>query len=153
MDCPKEIQRRYVPDYLPLWAKRENEKAWCKWVESRTRSCRLRGGKNGPDAATWRGAIVNALRASRGRGEYSKITLKLKRKEYLRQPWIHPFYPLVDHNSDLSSCDIVVETRLVNDMKSLLSPEEFKKTVGHLSATMGVQAKRFNTQWCPDKHF
>lgn len=71
----------------------------------------------------------------------------------------HVFYPSHDHltgRDDHSRA--VVETRLVNDMKSILNEDEFWRMVEHLYAVglekgklPGNKARKLETKWLPRK--
>lgn len=69
-------------------------------------------------------------------------------------------YPSLDHvTHPKDHSQMVVETRIVNDMKSHLSEEEFWKLIEHLYC-VGVQTKKILSgapkrclNWTPARHF
>ena len=42
----------------------------------------------------------------------------------------------------------MLETRLVNDMKTIMSDEEFRTLIGHLAAVLKVKVKEQETWQC-----
>jgi hypothetical protein len=66
-------------------------------------------------------------------------------------------YPSIDHNG---SSPAVVDARLINDMKSILSEDEFWKVIGHLCAVGMEKGKilkrdvtRLQDVWKPERNF
>jgi len=57
----------------------------------------------------------------------------------------HPLWPSIDHLEGLLSTEVAIESRLVNDMKGILSEAEFKRVVGHLADSMEVEPRRLKT--------
>lgn len=126
---------------LPYWVDADpggGRAAWARWVASKVSGCRLRAGKSAstepkPSQASWRGAVIRALRECGGLGEYSQLPLTLAK------PSTHALYPSIEHRQGLRSLDLGVEVRLVNDMKSILSRQEFVDVIAHLTMTLKVQ--------------
>jgi len=96
-----------------------------------------------PTQAQWREAIFDALRVSEGRGSYSRLPLSLAfpRKS---TDWN---WPSVDHVAGPGVARVVLETRLVNDMKTIMSDEEFLSIIGHLAAVLKVRVKEVEDSW------
>jgi hypothetical protein len=54
----------------------------------------------------------------------------------------------VDHVVDPATPFVVIETRVVNDMKTILDEAEFRNMIGHLAHVLGAPAKRLPDGWC-----
>ena len=137
---------------LPSWVgKSGGEAAWRKWIEARASSCQSRGrkwiAKRGlkkrvPTKEEWRWAIVEAIKKSEGLFHYSKWPMSLK-IQGLRDS-SSPMWPSLDHAKDPATINVVIESRLVNDMKNILTENEFREIVGHLAVTMEAKKKRIS---------
>jgi len=126
--------------------------AWIGWIESKVRGCRNRARKSTskdpkPTVSQWRTAIIRALHECGGRGEYSQMALTLA------WPSTHALYPSIEHRHGLRSLDLGVEVRLVNDMKSILSKQEFIELVAHLAETLGVEPRALPSGWTCARHY
>lgn len=93
-----------------------------KWINKRVNGC-LKRALNRRAAGVWRKAITAAVLASDGRCPYTGIRLDFSRPSY------DPFYPSLDHKDGPDSTNLGVTVRLVNDMKSLMTEEEFLRMV------------------------
>ena len=62
-------------------------------------------------------------------------------------------WPSVDHVEDPSVPNLVFETRLVNDMKTILTQEEFRKVIGHLAHVLSVQVGALADNWVCDRSY
>lgn len=133
---------------LPLWIEGAGGVGpWQSWLTRRVRSCRKRAKdwaqkqrnapRELPTANEWREAIVEALHSSEGRSQYSRFPLSVAppRKD---TDWN---WPSVDHRGSPASTNVVIETRLVNDMKTIMSETEFLELVGHLAAVHRVEVR------------
>src|SRR5437667_12589068 len=87
--------------------------------------------------------ILHALHESRGCGHYSRFPLSLASGKITDWNW-----PSVDHLKGLEVAELVLETRLVNDMKTIMSDEEFRTLIGHLAAVLKVKVKEQETWQC-----
>lgn len=96
-----------------------------KWIINRVNGC-LKRALNQKPPAVWRSAIKKAVAASDGKCPYTGVRLDFTLPSY------DPFYPSLDHKSSLASADLGVTIRLVNDMKSIMSEDEFLKMVAHI---------------------
>lgn len=130
---------------MPEWVVQAGgSERWEVWIESQVKRCatrakkwaRARGTPNEPRPATaqWRQAIVDAISASGGRAAYSQFPLSLAAPR-LNTDWN---WPSVDHVEAPNVARVALETRLVNDVKGIMSEPEFKSLVAHLASVMGV---------------
>lgn len=115
--------------------------AWCK-----------RGVHGG---ARKKSAVLRSLTSGQVRGYFSDIVLN---------PDIDPcdsMYPSVEHLvHPKDHTQIVVEARIINDMKSHLTEDEFWRVVEHLFS-IGIEkgkikapfGKRLPRSWRPEKHY
>jgi hypothetical protein len=62
-------------------------------------------------------------------------------------------WPSVDHVNDPATPELVLEVRLVNDMKTILSPDEFRDAVGHLACALNVPVRRLPDDWTSKRSF
>ncbi len=136
-------------DPLPTWTRTAGGEKWRKWVARRIAACDRRArawAANRPDRPVptreqWGLAIWRALKASNGRGRYSRFPLSLAG---------HPTdwnWPSVDHMAGLDAAHVVLETRLVNDMKTIMSAREFRSMIGHLAAVNRLPAREVSGRW------
>jgi hypothetical protein len=49
--------------------------------------------------------------------------------------------------------DVVLEVRLVNDMKTIMSEDEFRQMVGHLAVTLKTHPKELTKGWFCGRSF
>jgi hypothetical protein len=56
-------------------------------------------------------------------------------------------YPSVDHVEGPGVANVVLETRLVNDMKTIMCEKEFFAMVGHLAAVHEIEITKLSTNW------
>jgi hypothetical protein len=140
--------RAWNRDPLPLWAKEAGGEMWRKWVKNRIAGCdrRARAWARGtsapvPKTEEWGRAIWNALKHSKGRAHYSHLPLSL-----LGEPtdWN---WPSVDHLSGVDKSVVVIEVRLVNDMKTIMNDKEFRAMVGHLADTQNIPSRKLSKTW------
>ncbi len=149
---------------LMTWDRAMNKQevdSWTIWVKNRASGCVKREKawlkKNGrsPSQAIepgmWRERIIKALAKQRdGRGYFSRLPLKLSR---LRPP-TDALYPSVDHLDGPSKHRIVIETRLFNDMKTILSERQFWSAIRHLAeVSTEFIPKKLNDNWKPHRDF
>lgn len=139
---------------LPPWTESAGGRAeWKKWIEKKVNSCLRRANKwadqrgisadDLPSSAQWRAAIVAAVQQSNGFGHYSKLELSLAPPRKSKD-WN---WPSIDHLQNPRVAEVVLETRLVNDMKTIMSEKEFREMVGHLATTLSVNVDRLPTGW------
>ena len=139
-------------DALPSWTDSAGgREAWKRWLEARVTGCvrraaawaakRQRPIDNLPSPPEWRNAILDALRSCEGRAHYSNFPLSLVGRS---TDWN---WPSVDHVSSPPVAEVVIETRLVNDMKTITSEDEFRALVGHLAAVLKVPVKEISPDW------
>lgn len=144
-----------MPTNLPLWIEDAGgATAWRKWLTARVRSCcgRARDWAQKqsnpphqlPSSIEWREAIVSALLLSEGRAYYSQFFLSVASPRKVTD-WN---WPSVDHCGTPASTDVVIETRLVNDMKTIMSKTEFLELIGHLAAVHGVAVREHDSWTC-----
>jgi hypothetical protein len=119
----------------------KNWEAWCK-----------RGSHKGTRK---KNAVLRSLKSGLVRGYFSDLVL---------DPDLEPsnsMYPSVEHLVDRENHnETVVETRIVNDMKSHLSEDEFWRIIEHLF-NVGMKkgkikppfGKRLPRKWSPDRHY
>ncbi len=115
-------------------------KGWCKT-----------GRHKGPCK---RNAIVRCLKNGVVRGYFSGFPLDPKCLS------TDSMYPSVEHLAGRKNPDVVVETRIVNDMKSHLSEKEFWQLIGHLflvgsagGKVVPPAGKRLPGKWRPQRQF
>jgi hypothetical protein len=139
---------------LPPWTGSAGGRdAWKKWLDARVNTCVRRAAAWAakrqkpidqlPPPLKWRKAILDALRSSEGHADYSKFPLSLAAPRK-NTDWN---WPSVDHVSGPEVAKVVLETRLVNDMKTITSEEEFRAIIGHLAAVLGVAVKEIGNDW------
>jgi hypothetical protein len=95
------------------------------WVTNRVQSCCRRSSRDIP-RKKWREAITKAVEDSDGLCPYTGVKLNFD------LPHTDAFYPSLDHVDGPDSLDLVVTTRLVNDMKNIMSEGEFLRLVEHI---------------------
>jgi hypothetical protein len=143
---------------LPDWIEEAGGlPAWRKWLTGKFRSCRKRASdwalrqRNPtielPTAKEWRESIVTALHSSRGLGYYSQFPLTLRPQRETDWNW-----PSVDHQGSPASTSLVIETRLINDMKTIMSETEFLELIGHLASVHQVEV-RARPSWSCQRSF
>jgi hypothetical protein len=140
---------------LPVWTENAGGD-WWKWIDRQKVRCHKRAKewakKNHrsdklPSPEEWKQQILSAVENSNGRGHYSQWPLRLDKAS---SDWS---YPSVDHCVDPGTADVVIETRLVNDMKTIMSPKEFRDMIGHLAARLKVEAAELPATWRCDRSF
>lgn len=118
---------------------------WIKWCST---------GKHGVGNRK-KNAVIKCLKNGHVRGYFSDIPL---RPDLATS---HSMYPSFDHLIDPANHkEAVVEARIINDMKSHLSEDEFWRVVEHLFI-VGVEkhrikppyGKRLPKGWSPQKHY
>jgi hypothetical protein len=144
---------------LPAWTELAGGKrAWAGWVQVQAHRCVARAkkwakqhsGANVPTLAEWKNAIWLALCNSDGRARYSRWPLSLAPRPNTpatKRPWENPMWPSVDHLESPVVANVVIETRLVNDMKTILSENELRDVVGHLAHVLAISAKPLADDW------
>ena len=96
-----------------------------------------------PTRDDWRNAIWTAIdRCDNGRGHYSGLPLSLTPWEPTAWNW-----PSLDHVKDPATPEVVLEIRLINDMKTIMTEVEFREVIGHLAAVLNVQAHKLSHNW------
>lgn len=142
---------------MPDWVQNNGgEKAWQKWLKNRANSCHQRakkfvkkhGGQYSLTASDWKEEIHKALLSCNGVGCYSKLPLSLNDKQET-----HPMWPSVDHLRDDLTPKVAIDTRVINDMKTILSEQEFKDIVSHLFIKMELEAKALTDNWRPGRDY
>jgi len=117
---------------------------WSKWC---TTGCH--------SPTTKKNALLKCFNSGHVRGYFSDIPLRPDLDH------THSMYPSIDHLVDPTvHTETVVEARIINDMKSHLSEDEFWRVVEHLFA-VGLQkgklrppfGKRLPKGWSPEKHY
>ncbi len=118
---------------------------WEKWCST---------GRHGKGARK-KNAVLKCLKSGHVRGYFSDIPLR---------PYLEPtdsMYPSLEHLVDPSNHrETVVEARIINDMKSHLSEDEFWRVIEHLFI-VGIEkgrirppfGKRLPKGWSPAKHY
>ena len=139
---------------LPAWTESAGgRRAWKKWVEGKVNSCLRRANKwaekrgisadDLPTPAQWRVAINAAVEQCLGFGHYSKLELSLAAPRTCTD-WN---WPSIEHLEGPGVAAVAIETRLVNDMKTIMSEPEFRAMIGHLSAVLSITAGSLPTGW------
>ena len=139
---------------LPIWTELAGGRpAWKKWVEGKVNSCLRRAKKWAeqrgsstdelPTPAQWRAAILDAIEQCAGIGHYSKLELSLAPPRKCTD-WN---WPSIEHLEGPGGPAVSLETRLVNDMKTIMSEAEFLAMIGHLSASLSVSAGILPDGW------
>ena len=134
-------------DNLPAWTEQAGGRpAWKKWLDGKVNSCLRRANKwaekrgisadDLPTPAQWRAALLSAMEKSGGVGHYSKFDLSLAPPQK-NTDWN---WPSVEHLKDPGTAAVALETRLVNDMKTIMSEIEFQTMIGHLAAGVSISA-------------
>lgn len=83
-----------------------------------------------------------------GRGHFSRLPLSLKPWKPTAWNW-----PSLDHMKDPATAETVLEIRLVNDMKTIMTEREFRSVIGHLAAVLNVQVQELQEGWQCDRSF
>lgn len=148
-----------MPETLPSWTDSAGgSDRWLKWRNSQATRCHARAQlwatktkwrKPLPSKADWTRNITEAIRTCDGKGAYSGFPLSLE----LTPKGTHPMWPSVDHVHNPATADVVLETRVVNDMKTIMNREEFKLVIGHLAAKMSVEATLLGDSWFPKRGY
>lgn len=145
---------------LPAWTESAGGRpAWKKWVEGKVNSCLRRANKwaekrgisadDLPTPAEWRAAIIAAVEQCAGVGHYSKLELSLTAPRKCTD-WN---WPSIEHLEGPGVAAVALETRLVNDMKTIMSEPEFRAMIGHLSAALSVTAGSLPAGWSCRRSF
>lgn len=140
---------------LPDWTEAAGGRGrWHAWVEGQVKRCCTRatkwvrdhGGKSAPRpaASEWRQAIVAAIRRSEGHAEFSRFPLSMAHPRQ-NTDWN---WPSVDHLKAPNIAEVAIETRLVNDVKGIMTEEEFRGLIGHLAFVMNVTPHEDLTWQC-----
>jgi hypothetical protein len=147
-----------VDEKLPEWTEEAGGRtAWEKWVDDKVDSCEKRAKKWAakrnklgplPTRGEWRAAIRSAIKESGGVGRYSRLNLSLEDRKNTDWNW-----PSVEHLAGSGTANLGLETRLVNDMKTIMSEAEFIAMVGHLALTFGISAARLSSDWRCSRSF
>jgi len=141
----------------PNWVRKQDaESQWREWIETKVSNCdrrakawaRDRGNTPVPTRNQWAKAIWKSLLDSKGFGYYSKFPLSLLEKENTHWSW-----PSVDHVSSLDETKVVIEVRLVNDMKTIMTQQEFRDMIGHLACTGKIKIKKVKNNWSCKRSF
>jgi hypothetical protein len=149
------MEKKEVKSKLPSWIKDYQKINWINWIENRVNSLSRKAKKDKlpikyHGIRFWRENVVNALcRIEDGKASYSKIPLNIDSKKKDK----HPLYPSVDHVDGPKGIKIEIETRLVNDMKSILDIGEFKELVAQLVLTMETGQSYLKAGWEPKRTF
>jgi len=100
-------------------------------------------------------AVLKCLQSGSVRGYFSDIPLRPDLE------MTHSMYPSFEHLIDPKNhSEAVVEARIINDMKSHLSEEEFWRVIEHLFI-VGIEkkkivppfGKRLPKNWSPQRHY
>ncbi len=145
---------------LPPWTKSAGgENRWRSWVESQVTRCRARAKKwlkkrglpalDLGRASEWRDAIIQALHACGGLGLYSHLSLSLAAPGK-NTDWN---WPSLDHVEAPNVPSVAVETRLVNDMKGIMSTREFREMVSHIAAVNALPPQILSDGWRCSRSF
>jgi hypothetical protein len=138
---------------LPAWTDGTGggSDLWEAWIDRQRDRCHRRAKKWAtanqpnrllPSRKDWKQEILSAVEKSNGCGHYSRWPLRLG------GPTSDWSYPSVDHCVDPGTAEVVIETRLVNDMKTIMSPKEFREMIGHLAATLKIEAHELSAWRC-----
>jgi len=128
-------------------------KKWADWVNNRATSFSARAKRKSecPEKHTvprWREAVVCSLnKMPDNRAHFSKLPLSLKREA------TDPLYPSADHLENPENFHLVLETRLVNDMKTILTESEFKKVLAHLVWALKIKSRKLPENWQCQRDF
>lgn len=138
---------------LPDWTEAAGGRdRWRAWVDGQVKKCCTRatkwvrkyGDKSARRPTTDEGqqAIVAALGRSEGRAAFSRVPLSMAppRRD---TDWN---WPSVDHLKAPNVAEVAIETRLVNDVKGIMTEEELRDLISHLAFVMKV-TPRENLTW------
>lgn len=144
---------------LPTWTDSAGGRpAWKKWLERRVQGCTRRARKWAqkqnvkrklPTRTEWRTAISTALERCRGFAQYSQLALSVA-PPLKETDWN---WPSIDHLKDAGTAEVAVETRLVNDMKTIMTEKEFSQMIAHLAETLAVRVELLPIDWSCDRSF
>ncbi|MHA1670881.1 MAG: hypothetical protein ACTSV5_09915 [Promethearchaeota archaeon] len=146
MKIEEEIRNK-----LPKWLKKQNEGKWIKWVNTKTVSCRNREVKYlkkkkdnikiPHSSSEWREAVLKALNNCKdGKAIYSKYKLDINLDSS------NPYYPSIEHIERIDKLNLGVEIRIVNDMKSILSEDEFFEFIIRLYEKNNLKNKKISNK-------
>lgn len=149
-----------VGEKLPAWTESAGGRgAWKRWLDAKVNSCVRRASrwaeKRGllaedlPTPAEWRSAILRAMEESQGSAHYSRLMLSLEPPRKAT----HWNWPSVDHIQSPGVAKIVLETRLVNDMKTIMSEQEFRDMISHLAFVLATQPTSLEDGWKCERSF
>lgn len=137
---------------LPEWTNEAGGKAWLDWIDVKIAACDRRAkawvskrswAATPPTREEWRRAIWDAMLTSTGCGHYSRFPLSLLPPgESTDWNW-----PSLDHSVSPATPELVLEVRLVNDMKTIMNEQELGEMVGHLAAVLGIPSKKLPDTW------
>ena len=82
------------------------------------------------------------MRKSPGLGHYSRLPLSLESGNSKAWDW-----PSVDHVAGPATAELVLEVRLVNDMKTIMSEQEFRAMIGHLASVLKIPSRKLPNGW------
>lgn len=144
---------------MPDWTDGAGGKEkWAAWAERkiaplrrRARTWKEKRRDTSPVAGEpeWRDALLKAIKDSDGRGRYSRLPLSLTHEKGNTAA----MWPSVEHLDDPATPNLALETRLVNDMKTIMSEDELKEMVGHLAAVQRIQPREVADSWEPGRSF
>ncbi len=144
-------------EHLPAWTATQGGLArWNQWARFQAYRCwkraldtaeRYKSPVAPPGKAEFRAAILRAIWESQGRGFFSGFPLSLS------LPWGDPRYPSVEHLDGAQSANIVLEIRVVNDMKSINNERELRELIGHLAFMHNIKPRQLPDGWRPMRDF
>ncbi len=144
------LMKKDVCKCLPGWIESRHMQSWLGWIEKRVKACvdraRTAGAKECSREA-WRRAIVESF-PDDGRYHYSRFPIRTPDGDNT-----HAMSPSIDHCQGVTTLDLVIESRLVNDMKTILSEKEFKEIVGHLCCTLKARPGKREDNWECTRNF
>jgi hypothetical protein len=154
-----KVSKQSMADSLPSWVEGSGgRQRWNKWVNSQVKRCdgrakkwlkKRRSRRQKPSRKDWRMAILLAIATCDGRGHYSKLPLTLNHSDGPT----HSMWPSVEHLKDPATAEVALETRLVNDMATIMNEAEFVKMLAHLSVVMNIRPNLLTDDWHPMRSF
>lgn len=148
-----------TPEDMPDWTENAGGRAaWVDWAERKIGSLIQRAKKwqakrnSTADVGgreVWREALKTALQDCKGLGIYSQLPITLDHP----QKGTAAMWPSVEHLQDPATPDLAMETRLVNDMATIMSKDEFFEMVGHIAAVNEIAPVAQTDDWKPQRSF
>ncbi len=133
---------------LPAWTKDAGgTKKWAIWIKKKAEICAVRARKCSNKKKSipikkWREEILKTIKKMKSNNAaYSGFPLDLSKKSN------NPMYPSLEHINGPLKANVVIETRLVNDMKTILNEKEFYELIAHITKVKKLNPKKLPDKW------